>query len=184
MNLVLFTTWLSFFCMETARARCGNRRVKFRHHSGPSGRLIRGQLRSSTHFYQHSIYAYPSSLPSQSMRTSPHACALLLCTASAIAAHPRQVPIQLPLSASSPSFETFGPVQRYDDDQVWRVKLAGEDIRRIEEIVDLAEVRTQPRTSCYSFGLMFCIVGSRTRHMENNATIPGYTFKRTPEERA
>ncbi|KJE00765.1 carboxypeptidase A4 [Cryptococcus gattii NT-10] len=73
------------------------------------------------------------------MRTSPHACALLLCAASAIAAHPRQAPIQLPLSTSSLSLEIFGPVQRYDDDQVWRVKLAGEDIRRIEEIVDLAE---------------------------------------------
>lgn len=30
--------------MKAARAPCGNRRVTFRHHSGPSGRLIRGQL--------------------------------------------------------------------------------------------------------------------------------------------
>ncbi|OWZ61487.1 hypothetical protein AYX14_06322 [Cryptococcus neoformans] len=73
------------------------------------------------------------------MRTSPHTCVLLLCAVSAIATPQHQAPIQLPLSASSPSFETFAPVQRYDGDQIWRVKLGGEDIRRIEDIVDLVE---------------------------------------------
>lgn len=92
--------------------------------------------------YQRNICVYPSSLLSQSMRTSPHTCVLLLCAVSAIATPQHQAPIQLPLSASSPSFETFAPVQRYDGDQIWRVKLGGEDIRRIEDIVDLVEVRT------------------------------------------
>lgn len=140
-NVCAFYYMLFFFLVLERKGcarRCGNHpaRVGFRHHSPCS------PATSSIHLYQRNICVYPSSLLSQSMRTSPHTCVLLLCAASAIATPQHQAPIQLPLSASSPSFETFAPVQRYDGDQIWRVKLGGEDIRRIEDIVDLVEVRT------------------------------------------
>lgn len=165
-NVCAFYYMLFFFFFLSIRKscarRCGNHpaRVGFRHHSPCS------LATSPIHLYQRNICVYPSSLLSQSMRTSPHTCVLLLCAASAIATPQHQAPIQLPLSASSPSFETFAPVQRYDGDQIWRVKLGGEDIRRIEDIVDLVEVRTTllvlyVTRHCHSFGLT-SYVGSPT----------------------
>lgn len=139
-NVCAFYYMLFFFLSirKGCARRCGNHPARVGISSSLA--LFAGNFFHPS--YQRNICVYPSSLLSQSMKTFPHTCVLLLCAVSAIATPQHQAPIQLPLSASSPSFETFAPVQRYDGDQIWRVKLGGEDIRRIEDIVDLVEVRT------------------------------------------